>query len=145
MFLISEEKKDRHTILVCAQSASFAKASKAHCSCKIGSRGQCNQIFAIFFQLYDYSCSELKSIPIDGTCVSSPQKWYIPRSSKISSFPAMGNHYVDAATDKNNKERMRNQTRCKFYDTTNGRKTLPSSESIMKQFRKPISLFISFL
>ena len=120
-------------MLVCAHSASFAKISKAHCSCKAGSGGHCNHIFALLFQLNDYSCSELKSIPIDGTCTSRPQKWHIPRATKISSLPVMGTHFAKAATDKNTEKRMRNQTRCKLYEATYGRKTLPSLESIMKQ------------
>ena len=132
-FRSMKKNEDPHTILVCAQSASFAQVSKAHCSCKAGSGGHCNHIFALLFQLNDYSCSELKSIPIDGTCTSRPQKWHIPRATKISSFPVMGTHFANTATNKNTEERMRNPTRCKLYEATYGRKSLPSSDSIMKQ------------
>ena len=36
-FQLMKKNEDPHTILVCAQSASFAQVSKAHCSCKAGS------------------------------------------------------------------------------------------------------------
>ena len=84
-FRSMKKNEDPHTMPVCAHSDSVAKISKAHCSCKADSGGHCNYIFALLFQLNDYSCSELKSIPIDGTCTSRPQKWHIPRGTKISS------------------------------------------------------------
>jgi len=92
-----------------------AKVSKAHCSCKGGSGGHCNHIFALIFQLNDYSCLNIKEIPSDATCTSLPQSWHIPRAASICPLPVMGTHYARAETDRCGK-RKRDPVRCKLYD-----------------------------
>eukprot|EP00795_Rhopilema_esculentum_P007395 gene7395-13148_t len=85
---------------LCAEIYSYAEISKAHCSCKAGSGGHCNHVFALLFQINDFSCSGLKSIPIDSTCTSRSQQWHTPRASTIASLPVMGTHFANPATDQ---------------------------------------------
>ena len=90
-----------------------AEVFKAHCSCKGGSVGHCNHIFALLFQLNDYSCLNSKDIPSDATCTSLPQSWHIPRATSICPLPVMGTHYARSETDRN-EERSRDPVRCKL-------------------------------
>ena len=92
-----------------------ADVFKAHCSCKGGSGGHCNHVFALLFQLNDYSCLNIKDIPSDATCTSLPQSWHIPRATSICPLPVMGTHYARSETDRNG-ERSRDPIRCKLYD-----------------------------
>ena len=92
-----------------------AEVFKAHCSCKGGSGGHCNHIFALLFQLNDYSCLNIKDIPSDATCTSLPRSWHIPRATSICPLPVMGTHYARSETDRNG-ERLRDPVRCKLYD-----------------------------
>ena len=52
-----------------------AEVFKTHCSCKGGSGGHCNHVFALLFQFNDYSCLNMTDIPSDATCTSLPQSW----------------------------------------------------------------------
>ena len=89
--------------------------AQAHCSCKGGSGGHCNHMFALLFQLNDYSCLGVKDIPSDATCTSRPQSWHISRATSISPMPVMGSHYARAATDRSG-ERNRDPVKCKLYE-----------------------------
>ena len=92
-----------------------AQVFKAHCSCKGGSGGHCNHVFALLFLLNNYSCLNIKDIPSDATCTSLPRSWHIPRAAAICPMPVMGTHYARAETDRN-EERSRDPVRCKLYD-----------------------------
>ena len=92
-----------------------AEVFKAHCSCKGGSGGHCNHVFALLLQLNGYSCSNIQDIPSDATCTSLPQSWHTPRATSICPLPVMGTHYARSETDRNG-ERSRDPVRCKLFD-----------------------------
>ena len=76
------ETEDLHQLfLSLSDSEGQALVCEAHCSCKGGSGGHCNHMFALLFQLNDYSCLEIKDIPGDESCTSRPQTWHIPRAT----------------------------------------------------------------
>ena len=101
--VISENKESR------------ASVGRAHCSCKGGSGGHCNHIFALLFQLNEYCCFDVKDIPNDASCTSLPQTWHIPRAASICLLPVIGTHCAKVQTDQNG-ERKRDSVRCKLYD-----------------------------
>ena len=101
--LMLKENDDRETVY------------HAHCSCKGGSGRHCNHIFALIFQLNNYSCLNAKDTPSDVTCTSLPQSWHIPRAASICPLPVMGTNYALAETDRCG-ERKRAPVRCKLYD-----------------------------
>ena len=92
-----------------------AEVFKAHCSCKGESGGHCNHVFALLFQLNDYSCLNIKDIPSDATCTSLPQSWHILIATSICPLPVMGTHYARTETDRNG-ERSRDPVKCKLFD-----------------------------
>ena len=109
------KNEEPHHLAVEFKSGDRAVDAQAHCSCKGGSGGHCNHIFALLFQLNDYSCLELKDIPSDVTCTSRPQSWHIPRATSICPMPVMGTHYARAETDRDG-NRKRDPVKCKLYE-----------------------------
>ena len=112
---LRKSEEPHYLSVIFTENDDRAAVSKAHCSCKGGSGGHCNHIFAIIFQLNDYSCSNVREIPSDATCKSLPQSWLIPRATSICPLPVMGTHYARAETDRCGK-RKREPVRCKLYD-----------------------------
>jgi len=95
-----KKNEEPHSMLVCVlEDNKRAKVLRAHCSCKAGSGGHCNHVFALLLQLNDFSCSGLSEIPVSLTCTSKPKQWHIPRSNSISPSPVMGTHYAKAIKD----------------------------------------------
>lgn len=113
--LRKNEKPHDTVILLKESKEKIANAQKAHCSCKAGSGGHCSHVFALLYQLNDFSCLKIKDIPSDATCTSLPQQWHIPRAPSIQPLPVMGTHFARASTDRD-KERSREPVRCKLYD-----------------------------
>lgn len=109
------KSEEPHYLVVKMKNGDRAVVAQAHCSCKGGSGGHCNHMFALLFQLNDYSCLGMKDIPSDATCTSRPQSWHIPRATSISPMPVMGTHYARAATDRSG-ERNRDPVKCKLYE-----------------------------
>lgn len=93
-----------------------AKLISGHCSCKAGSGGHCNHVFALLFQLNDFSSYGISEIPVGSTCTSKPQQWHIPRSTNITPLPVMATHFANAVTDKKDDSRKKDPVRCKLYD-----------------------------
>ena len=109
------KNEEPHYLIIRFESGVRAVVSNAHCSCKGGSGGHCNHVFALIFQLNDYACLNVQDIPSDATCTSRPQSWHIPRASSICPLPVMGTHYARAETDREG-ERTRETVWCKLYD-----------------------------
>ena len=91
-----------------------ASVENAHYSCKGGSGGHCNHLFALLFQLNDFSCSKVNTLPSDASCTSRRQEWHIPRAASICPMPVMATHYARAATDRGS--RKRKPVLAKLYD-----------------------------
>ena len=85
---LRKSEEPHYLSVIFTENDGRAAVSKAHCSCKGGSGGHFNHIFALIFQLNDYSCLNVKEIPSDATCTSLPQSWHIPRAT--STFPYLG-------------------------------------------------------
>jgi len=109
------KNEEPHYLVLKLKSGDSGLVTQAHCSCKGGSGGHCNHVFALLYQLNDYSCLGYKDIPSDATCTSLPQSWHIPRASSISPMPVMGTHFARAETDRDG-ERKRDPVRCKLYE-----------------------------
>ena len=110
-----KKKEEPHfSTIILRKSDDRASVYRAHCSCKAGSGGHCNHIFALLYQLNDFMCLNVIDIPSDSTCTSRPQTWHIPRSTSICPLPVMSTHFARAETDK--RERKRNPVSCKLYD-----------------------------
>ncbi|CAH3033748.1 unnamed protein product, partial [Pocillopora meandrina] len=109
------KNKEPHYLVVKMKNEDRATVAQAHCSCNGRSGGHCNHMFALLFQLNDYSCLGMKDIPSDATCTNRPQSWHIPRATSISPMPVMGTHYARAATDRSG-ERNRDPVKCKLYE-----------------------------
>ena len=61
------KNEEPHYVVVKMKNEDRATVGQAHCSCKGGSGGHCNHMFALLFQLNDYSCLGMKDIPSDAT------------------------------------------------------------------------------
>ena len=99
------KNEEPHCVAVKMRNEDRAVVFKGHCSCKGGSGGHCNHVFALLFQL-NYSCLDTKDIPSDATYTSKPKSWHIPRASSICPLPVMGTHYTRAETDRKDKRKI---------------------------------------
>ena len=70
---LKKNEEPHYLAVILKESDGRASVDRVHCSCKGGSGGHCNHIFALLYQLNDYSCLNIKDIPIDVTCTSRPQ------------------------------------------------------------------------
>ena len=114
-YRLRRKNEEPYFVVVKMKNEDRATVGQAHCSCKGGSGGHCNHIFALLFQLNDYSCLGMKYIPDDVTSTCRPQSWHIPRATSISPMPVMGTHYAKAATDRSG-EWNRDPVKCKLYE-----------------------------
>ena len=94
-----------------------ASVENAHCSCKGGSGGHCNYLFALLFQLNDFSCSRVNTVPSGSSCTSRRQEWHILRAASICPMPVMATHYARAGKDRGS--RKRKPVLGKLYDARN--------------------------
>ena len=122
----------------------YCKASthSAHCSCAGGSGGHCYHVYALIFQLTDYSPLKVNEIPSDITCTSKPQKWHIPKATYICPVPVVATHYACSAT--NEKTRKRKPVTTKLCDarsehahTSLPRQQVMDEVSWLKSMSKP--------
>ncbi|KAK6178656.1 hypothetical protein SNE40_011184 [Patella caerulea] len=119
---LKKNEESHHLFLTLKESSGlesdngkFAEICTAHCSCKGGSGGHCNHVFALLYQLNDFSSLGMKDIPLNNmSCTSQPQTWHIPRAKSICPLPVMGTHFARSTTDQN--ERKRDPVKSKLYD-----------------------------
>ena len=109
------KNEEPHYLVVEMKIGDRAVVAQLHGSCKGGSGGHYNHVFALLFQLNDYSSLGIKDIPSDATCTSQPQSWHIPRATSISPMPVMGTHDTKATTDRSG-EGNRDPVKCKLYE-----------------------------
>ena len=57
---LGKSEEPHYLSVIFTENDDRVAVSKAHCSCKGGSGGHCNHIFALIFQLNDYSCLNVK-------------------------------------------------------------------------------------
>ena len=81
-----------------------ASVENAHCSCKVGRRGHCNHLFALLFQLNDFSCSKVNTVPSDSSCTSRRQEWHIPRQHRFALCLLWPHTMPRAATDRGSRK-----------------------------------------
>ena len=50
----------------------------AHCNCKAGNSGYCNDVMSLLLELARYSLEELDRVPEEAACTSTSRRWGIP-------------------------------------------------------------------
>lgn len=69
------KSEEHHQLVVKLKKTNSGLVAKAHCSCKGGSGGHCNHVFALLYQLNDYNCLGYKDFPSDVTMRKFRDRW----------------------------------------------------------------------